>query len=175
MQNDFLKIPGFDYEVNSECVVRNIKTGCILKTSSRNHVSLFKDGERFQRANTTWRDMAVHANDEWVTLESLDGLYEINRDGVIRNKSSCHVLKSGRVKSGGKVVTVDKKKALAEAFNVGYSKVTVSRRDSTFHFPTFSECAAFLAGKIPLVKSTIQSHLSKRIESIEGWKINYDD
>lgn len=190
MRENFLTIPDApDYEINSDLVVRNKKTGRCLKP-------IIKDGNAYYRLNLgggkfrtakTFRRQAVDAvtRTNFEPIPSANGRYEINNAGIVRNALTKKKLKphnkSVRFFDGHNqyfYVTINS--LLWEVFGripAKQAKIscTVENAHGKHFFPTMAAAAKFLAPKIFLSFGTLKTYFHKRVPKIYGWQITYFD
>lgn len=202
MKNDFLTIPDApNYEINSKLVVRNKRTGYILKASPRigknfNTVTVCNNGKQIKRNVKTFRSQAVTAfkdsklkhDDWWQPIPSLNNLYEINPSGVLRNALTKHVLtvqtsshfRGYVVTIDGKSVSRSVKTLLWEAHGITHKlphcvpvATTISKGAERLYFPTFAELARFFVRSLNKKFDSVRRQLQKRPATIYGWNITY--
>ena len=199
MKDDFLTIPNApDYEINSELICRDKKTGHILKPiyPKKLHIFLytvcFSDGRRLQCSAPKLRRLAEAAADvrnicNWQPVPSLNNLYECDKNGRLRNAKTKRLIKPNKwfcydVGLGEKRAhkKVSRSSLLWEVFGVplhkrytGEKPVIVSKGNQRFWFGSKAEAAEFLSKKILFVASTVRAWLAQCRHDIEGWHINY--
>lgn len=194
MRNDFLTIPDApNYEINSEFVCRNKKTGRILKPmKDKRGKPCYRlrrvDGKVGCRSVKFLRRLAVAAvemNSTFQLIPSLDYRYEINSKGIVRNAVTKKILKtkhSGKcvnIQFGGKCFSCAIADLLWEVhgriIKRKYRPCPCSAENDTgkFFFPHMQACARFLAPKVFLSVGYIACSLARRKPIIEGWKITY--
>ena len=194
MKDDFLPIPDApNYEINSELICRNTKTGYIMKPRIIKTCQGFcyrftASDKRITRTAKILRAQAVDAasNNTFEPIPSLDCRYEVNTRGTIRNAKTKRILK--RYKGGvvfvvtkdGKVIGVNPNTCLWEVHGYyrkpKWQKVKCSAENERgkHFFDSLSACARFLAPKIFLAVKTVKRHyFDKRRTEIYGWKITY--
>ena len=199
MRNDFLTIPiAPNYEINSQFMVRNKKTGKFLNSYLvKNYLVVKlrnKDGIRQTLSVSGLREKAVDAvkdanrksEDWWVPVPSLNGAYEINPEGVLRNvKTRRRLKKQVQGKYVYYYISINK---VLSAFNVAdllwechgimpkpshYIPVTVARNVCSFDFDSLKDAARFLVKHVDFAFETIRGKLSRRVTEIADWKITY--
>lgn len=187
IKENFLPIPDApNYEVNSQFLVRNKKTGRILKINHKGKVHFFDGGKEFCFLAKTLHRQAVAAvkGGNWVPVPSLGNRYEINIHGKLRNAKTKKLLKMWKgcyvVKSGGKTITISKAKLLWETHGVVPQRnpsaplpVVAECNGQKMYFKTFSALAKFLAPKIFYCVGTLKTYLHKRIKTLAGWTFTY--
>ena len=195
MKENFLPIPAApNYEINSELICRNIKTGYILKlfqgkTCPYYSLRITGSTKCFQRSPKLLRRLAVVAaqNDTFEPIPSLNYKYEINLRGVVRNSKSKHIMKTKCngacvcIQMGkGKYISCAIKDLLWEVHGIIKPRrfrpapCSAENQCGKFFFKTKKHCARFLAPKVFLAVSTVYNYLLKREKNIFGWVINYD-
>ena len=194
MRNDFLTIPGTNYEINSQLICRNKKTGYVLKKhrdkNGSPYYSIRKTNQKmFCRSPKFFRRVAKSAAEKHSSFEpiySLDGKYEINRAGVVRNVATKLVLKT---KANGKCVSIQLSahkyisRAIADLLWETHGKIikwrfrpcpcSAESNAGKFFFDNLTLCACFLSPKVFLAVSTIKNYLCRRNSIVGGWKITY--
>lgn len=194
MRNDFLTIPGTNYEINSQLICRNKKTGYVLKKhrdkNGSPYYSIRKVNQKiFCRSPKFFRRAAKAAADvhsTFVPIYSLDNKYEINRAGVVRNVATKLVLKT---KANGKCVSIQLSahkyisRAIADLLWEAHGKIIERRfrpcpcfaesNSGKKFFDNLTQCAHFLAPKVFLAVRTIKNYLCRRNIFIGEWKITY--
>lgn len=191
MRNDFLTIPGTNYEINSELVCRNKKTGRLLTAyKDKNKTwtfNLFVDGKTKSRSAKSWRRVAKAATmpDTFIPIPSLNGRYEINYVGTVRNVKTKVILKPySRCRSI--LFNIDKKKfirAIADLLWEAHGKIIKRRfrpcpcsaesKSGKNFFDNLTQCAHFLAPKVFYAVGTVKDYLYRRDTFIGEWKITY--
>ena len=198
MIENFLTIPDApNYEINSQLVCRNKKTGKILKVCivphRRTYYSLRPPGWKhtLKRSPETLRAQAVEAAKPGKNFEPIPSLgyrYEINPRGVVRNSATKKILQR---KGHGHCVEVhfgEGKYVMRTVVDLlwevhGIVKLRRFRptpcyaenAHSKHFFPHMKACARFLAPKFNRAVHTIYCHLCERRTTIGEWKITYVD
>ncbi len=192
MKDNFLTIPDFpNYEINSELLVRNKKTGKFLKPVLRRG-NLFvglHNGIHCKRVSRSLKycrvlALAATAKTIFYPVPSLGGKYEISKSGVLRNAALKYALKLD--KTNAYCVTIDKKNKrisrntlLNEVFgtNKGRPRVQIvlNKNDCRIYFETASAAARFLSKIVFLGESRLRYLFTNRKTFIKGWKVNYLD
>lgn len=195
MKNDFLTIPDApNYEINSQLICRNKKTGFILKPK------LGHNGEKYYRVNFAPRKqsersaksfrrqaVAAAAQGKYEPVPSLNNLYEFccynNKLRNIRTKKEVPARGRGRAftVSINKTffytsVTMLRWELLGEIppRNSGVSKPCFLSKDNIQHyFNSRTEATKFLANTVFFSFSYIWQRIAKREENICGWHVNY--
>ena len=195
MREDFLPIPAApNYEINSQLICRNRKTGYILKKILGKHDSPYygvrdADGKAFCRSPKFLRRHAVAAaNDHstYVPIPSFNYRYEINRVGHVRNVKTKQMIKP---KANGKCICVQMGKgnnicrAVADLLWEVHGQIIKRRFQpcpcsaenscGKYFFKTLKDCARFLAPKIFYTVAYLANKLNKRSPTIGEWKITY--
>ena len=190
MRENFLTIPDApDYEINSDLVVRNKKTGRCLKP-------IIKDGNAYYRLNLgggkfrtakTFRRQAVNAvgNSIFEPIPSTGGRYEINNAGIVRNAHTKKKLKphkkSVRFFDGhNQYFYASINSLLWEVFgripkNKAKISCTVENAHGKHFFPNMAAAAKFLSPKIYLTFGTLKTYFYRRVPKIYDWQITYFD
>ena len=199
MKDDFLTIPiAPNYEVNSELVVRNKKTGHILK-EYRKHVVVWSGKRQFHCTAKLLRRLALSAveykgtelSPRWVAVPSLNYRYELSCTGILRNAKTKRRLKMQiqqnhlryRVPVDGRVASISLKSLMWEVFGV-MPKIsnrepvptTICKGDKVLHFDSLMATAKFMVkvGRWAL-KSILGLLYNKRPNEIDGWAITYHE
>lgn len=187
IRENFLPIPDApNYEVNSQFLVRNKKTGRILKTS-RGKV-FFRDGNKaVSRLTVTLRHQAVAAAEggHWEPVPTLGYRYEINIHGKLRNAKTKKLLKV-RYRSyydvcvDGKAKRISIKNLLWETHGIIPTRhkrtpisIVAECNGVKMYFKTIAALAKYLAPKIFYAVSTLKTHFAARIKSLAGWTFTY--
>lgn len=187
MKNDFLTIPDApNYEINSKLIVRNKTTGKILKPKLGKYVRMSVNNKF---VCGTLKNLYANAKDrqEWQSVPSLNGTYELTKKGSLRKTSTKILIKRCRDKSGynvclnGKRIFVTIKSLLWEVFGVILKTrptsilVTIIHDRLSWKFPSITQAAKFLAPKLFLGVPAVRYHMTNRRPNICGWKIYYKD
>ena len=192
IKEDFLIIPDApNYEINSQLLVRNKKTGRILKPRQKQLriIVAFQaaNGKRQSRDIQSLRNQAISAvkTDVWFSVPSLGNLYEINKKGQLRNARTKRNLKINRDKNflvwfNNKTLRVTLKSLMWEVFGKftksyrpPYIPVIIAKGAIRRRFTSLRSTSKFLSSIIYLSDVHIRKLLSKRIAEIDGWKITY--
>lgn len=200
MIEDFLTIPTAPrYEINSQLIVRVIKTKHVLKLQPRGkttsaHYSLRVDGKKFIIQGTPkalWRQaLAASKPSTFEPIPSLDNRYEIDTRGRIRNVRTKQVLKRNCGKnavsieiSRDKFIYCNIADLLWEVHGIIEERRrkycpcscyhTSSLRQGVLSFTSMAACARFLAPKVYLGFNTVKNYLCERKPQIGDWKIIY--
>ena len=195
LKNDFLTIPDApNYEINSELIIRNKKTGRILASYTKGGCTVACPSatpcHRVWRSPKTFRSQALAAvkGTTWFPVPSLNGSYEFSRNGYLRNAFSKRILKlftKGNYKFfavsvGGKHLCITLDSIRWEIFGVTppVSKSTpvscsAFKDDLYKNFDSLSACARFLASVCFISCSSVRKWLWKRKPVVDGWKISY--
>lgn len=194
MKDDFLIIPDApNYEINSELICRNKKSGRILtlKSCSKNNrrysIYLKNQIRSTTRSARVLRAQAVAAvsSSTFEPILSLNGKYEINIRGVVRNARTKKIIKPHRRSIGlfndnhvririsvadllwethGGIIPVFDNKPISCA---------VENNQGKHFFKSLKDAARFLAPKVLFAFNTVSDYLCKRKTEICGWKITY--
>ena len=192
MLENFLTIPDAPkYEINSQLICRNKRTGKILKVyytaGNKPYYFLYLEGNKStHRRAKTLRRIAVAAVtlDTFAPIPSLGGRYEINRRGKVRNAKTKRILKlqngrEYRLVIDGKLIWRSVSNLLWEVHGKIperlCTRVPCIAENATqkISFPNMSACAGFLAPKVFLGFNTVNCYLNRRKPTIYGWKITY--
>lgn len=122
-------------------------------------------------------------NNNFLPIPSLNNLYEINPNGIVRNvrtKKEISPFLSFQFKDRHTSRTIASlllevhgiKKAVQ---NVHAIECSCTDGDKKYHFQTLKELAKFLAPKTHYKRRTVEDYLSKRKSEIGIWKIKYFD
>ena len=190
--DDFLPIPDApNYEINSEFICRNRKTGYVLKPQKLNGKSYYTvysvDRQRLKRLPTFLRRLAVGSREDFYEpIPSTNFRYEINKCGKVRNARTKKVIQERRNRravllryDGGKQVVRSISNLLWEVYGKVPKRLfkpcpcSAENKHGKHFFPSLTACARFLAPEIFL--SAIWSHqrLCNREPTIDEWKITY--
>lgn len=206
IKENFLTIPDApDYEINSQLIVRKKSNGKILKSYKRPDRNGFTanvrddKGKHIARDTKTFRRQAVtavkdnHSHiDWWVTLPSLNFLYEINPRGILRNVKSKHIIKrfvlcgyqffSVRINNNPKHVSLNSLLWEAHGIIAEKKKCThtppianvISDGSTVLNFVSLLDTAAFLSKRVFRSVHTILNKLYREHPNeIYGWNISY--
>ena len=186
MIENFLTIPDApNYEVNSQLVVRNKKTGKILKLNTNGNSKVFrlysKDGKIISRSPKTYRLSALGDKQKFYPVPSTGNKYEISQKGTLRNaKTKCLLkLRKGSyvVYVDGKHKTLSKTTLLAEVFGTPMKnkpvQVTLEKNGRRIFFDSMMDAARFLAPKYFYSVASIATYLQSRREIIFDWHVRY--
>lgn len=112
--------------------------------------------------------------------------YEINREGVVRNRKTSRVLKPTSVGQVGLYIAVGErirrypKSLAAEIFNLPMPKrrtapgpITLSKGDCKFSFKNILSAAEWLSAEVFFSCGYLQSLMHKRDSEIYGWDVTY--
>lgn len=199
MRDNFLTIPcAPNYEINSDLVCRNKKTGKILTLFKNSH----NDGVYYSLRNSAvtkftikrspqhLRQQAVAATkvETFEPIPSLHNYYEINPKGTVRNAETKQILKPAQ--KGIELLLFDreekkiKHRSIADLLWEVFGRIPKPRQacrvpcsaennHGKFFFPNLAACAKFLAPKVYLSPLTVESYLNERRQSLYGWTISY--
>lgn len=121
----------------------------------------------------------------WEPVPSLNGKYELNNRGQLRNAKTKRKLKIQRqcgyhVSANGVETYVGIGDLLWEVFGIAPSKacgrpvpIVVSNGYTRRHFDTATDAAKFLAPRTKLTKQSIKEYISWRRRYIGVWHITY--
>ena len=198
LKNDFLTIPDApNYEINSELIVRNKSTGQILKGVVKHNVpyyNVISFNKRICRTGKSFRhkaEVALITADSlhWLPVPSLNGKYELNDRGKLRNAVTKRILKKKfhnrfigfDIRFGGKRLNVSLKNLMWEVFGVYYqpsnrTPLSCSARKNGVlkKFDSLKALAFFLADATNKASAVaIERYLNNRCPEFYGWKISY--
>ncbi|MBQ3337532.1 MAG: hypothetical protein IJG80_09030 [Selenomonadaceae bacterium] len=192
MKDDFLTIPGTNYEINSKLICRNKKTGHILKSymdkCGARCFNLLVDGKPKSRSAEYWRRFAVDAvtSHTFMPIPSLGGRYEINLTGVVRNARTKKIIKPypnkwvvqlcmGRGKKNTRAIRNLLWEVHGKIIKRRFQPCPCSAENNTgkFFFENLACCARFLAPKVFYTVDTVRVYLYRRDPAIGEWKITY--
>ena len=196
MRDNFLTIPcAPNYEINSDLVCRNKKTGKILvlcKNSRHDGVyySLRNSAVTIKRSPKNLRRQAIAATkvETFEPIPSLHNYYEINPKGTVRNAETKQICKPSHKGIGLLLFDRAEKKfkyrSIADLLWEVFGHIPKPKKGcrvpcaaennhGKFHFNNLAACAKFLAPKIHLSPLTIESYLNERRQSLYGWTISY--
>lgn len=120
----------------------------------------------------------------WEPVPSLNGKYELNDRGQLRNAKTKQQIKLTRntyqIIFNGKKMDVGRAYLLWECFGIAPKKhqlrkvpVTVSNGVASYYFDKYVDAAKFLSQQINYSVSYIRSHFAKRLTYIKGWYVTY--
>ena len=194
MRNDWLSIPDApNYEINSQLICRNKKTGYILKKhhDKRKHFyySVRQSGQKpFCRSPQFLRRIALATAtpNSFEPIPSLGGRYEINKKGVVRNAATKKVL---ALKGHGKCVEVHYGQRkfimrcvadlLWEVHGIILQRrfrpqpCTLENAHGKFSFPNLKAAARHIAKEISYSLSYVYKFFLDRKPQFDDWKISY--
>ena len=194
MRNDWLSIPDApNYEINSQLICRNKKTGYILKKHldkrKRFYYSVRRQGQKaFCRSPQFLRRVAEAAirKDSFAPIPSLGGRYEINERGVVRNTATKKILKR---KGHGKCVEIHAGQRifimrcvadlLWEVHGIILQRrfrpqpCTFENAHGKFSFPNLKAAARHIAKEISYSLSYVYKFFLDRKPQFDDWKISY--
>ena len=200
MKNNFLPIPSAPgYEVNSQGFVRNIHTGKILKTykhKDRPTPKIHIPKYHIRQTAESLRRQAVIEHCEkgrktsWLPIPSIDGKYEINNRGVVRNTKTKKILKP-IICNGCKCVNMwrDNKQnqrsinnLLWEVHGITKTKqhpricsVKIIKEKEHHRFKLQKDCVKFLCEKENYSENYVRKKLGHRVKFFCGWQIFYTE
>ena len=122
-------------------------------------------------------------SENFLPIPSLNNLYEINPQGVVRNAKTKHAIQPMvSVKVGGQCVGRSVNTLLWEVYGKrrkdAYAKsipVSVEKNGEKYFFQSYAECARFFKKVEHYELTTTKKYLGQRREIIFGWKIKYFD
>ncbi len=190
----FYPIPSLEnkYEINKKGVVRNAKTKHILKPVSRSGKQFIfsLNGKQVSRNVEVLIAELFDKEGNYLPIPSLNGKYEINKYGIVRNSKTKKRLSP--FKRGGESLVVSVKingkdthrsipQLLWEVHGALPKKVwflppvavTIQKGVEHYSFESIKKCAKFLSAKEYYSFSWVCHQLFKRKENIYGWKIFY--
>lgn len=197
IKENFLPIPdAINYEINSQLLVRNKKTGRILTNKKRidkNAVvtTVWSGTKEIKRSVETFRRQAVAAVSKtiWEPIPSLNGLYELTTTGKCRNVHTKKSLKLINNKNfigygfsiKGKQYRRTLKNLLWEVFGKTYKQphcapvpnIVFLNGVTAGNFDTLADCARFIARKTTKNFSLLYSRLRRRPLTLCGYTIHY--
>ena len=191
----FLTIPDApNYEINGKFVVRNKKTGRLLRPAVRIGTtktyywlpSNATPSGYIKRTAIALRRQAVLAvlNESFEPIPSVCGKYEIDTSGNVRNVRTKKAIKPN-IKGvytlwddAGKPMYRSRNSLLWEVhgkIKVGCVRVEVRAeyQNKRYKFASCAECARFLLGKLHYSLNTLQCYLWARKSSFAGWNFSY--
>ena len=191
----YLTIPyATNYEINGRYQVRNKKTGRFKKPSKhtgRRTVRLCCNGNVISRSVAQAYQAALdyylgeYDGSQWATCAMLQGLYEMNYNGELRNARNKHKLVLNHknyytLTINGKTTSYSQKKLMREIFEIPFkkaknaSRTLILKKDSfAKYFPSFSAAARWLSPKVHYTVSWIIQKFVKRPSEIFGWQVQY--
>ncbi len=200
MKNDFLPIPSAPgYEINSQGFVRNIRTGKILKSykhKDRPAPKIYIPKYHIRQTAESLRRQAVIEHREkdretsWLPIPSVNGKYEINNRGVVRNTKTkyikqtrlCRGCKCVMLSVEGKSVNRGINSLLWEVHGKINSKqhpricsVKIIKEKEHHRFKLQKDCVKFLCEKENYSEDYVRKKLGRRVEFFCGWQIFYTE
>lgn len=195
MKDDWLTIPDApNYEINSQLICRNKKSGYVLKTQVNyngavQYALYVSKGKHVMRSPRTLRAQAVSATvkQSYMPIPSTGGKYEINSKGTVRNSKTKIIIRpidnSISFCFGNRKVRRTVADLLWEVHGIIKKKsrssnpipVAAENQHGKYFFRSLKRCSQFLESKVHYSRYTIIYHLSRREENIYGWKITYLD
>lgn len=193
----FLPIPDFPrYEINSAGVVRNKRTGKILKPKIYElrgrqfwAYCLYNKGKFCRGVKNLWTQATAAAEDNtFKPIPSFNGKYEINEQGVVRNARTKQTLKSrddknisyslynGKRRTSRCYRVVDllwETHGIIDKTRIPTNYCYAQNQDKKYLFKSRRQCAMFLTDKVHYHVNTICKFLSKRKTEIGDWIITY--
>ena len=199
MKDNFLTIPcAPNYEINSDLVCRNKKTGKILSLRKDNrhdsfYYTLYNSAVTkftIKRSPQHLRQQAVNATkvETFEPIPSLHNYYEINNRGTVRNAETKQIRKPAQKGIGLLLFDRAEKKwkyrSIADLLWEVFGRIPKPKKGcrvpcvaennhGKFHFNNLFACAKFLAPKVYRSILTVESYLAKRCTSLYGWTISY--
>ena len=192
MKEDFLTIPDAPgYEINSELIMRNKKTGHLLTLLPRTKKTperyiLFVNGKQVGRGAETWRRQAVAAKQasHFEPVPGYGDRYEVSPSGIVRNRLTKRKLKLQpdgcyRLWDGKTNKDRSKTSLIYEVYDVDKRKcspavpVILSKGNFRQYFETLTAAAKFLAPLVYLTFGGVRRYLKQRQREIYGYKITY--
>lgn len=190
----FYPIPslGGKYEIDENGVVRNAKSKRIHSIIG-NSYSLKKCSKSVTISKRRLMVEVFGNPDEFLPIPSLDGRYEVNKNGVVRNVKSKKIIKH-TIKQKRKVPLIyievtEKQRGGRSLQQIMWEvwgqlpknpslidkamSVQIQRYGEYYIFNSFRKCAAFLAQKSKYAFSTIKNFLNQRTDKIDEWQIFY--
>ena len=196
MKDDWLTIPDApNYEINSQLICRNKKSGYILKPQKDKHGNPYYSTRTIDKKiycrspKLLYRcAKAASVKEKYIPIPSLNNRYEINSSGSVRNVRTKQILKKCgegkcvkvRPTCNGKSITICVADLLWEVHGIIKKRkfrpvpVSCENENGKFFFDNLRDCARFLAPKIYLSwRSIANGYLNKRKGEFHGWKITY--
>lgn len=182
-----------NYEINGNLVVRNKRTGKILKLCvvphRRTYYSLRPPGWKhtLKRSPETLRRQAIEAarpKKSFPLIPSLGGRYEIDNRGIVRNSLTKKILKIQRgciyvFDNCGKFIVRSVNDLLWEVHGIIKKRRSriipcyAENKHGKYSFPSAKACARFLAPKLYYSVGRVASFLYKRTKTLGEWTITY--
>lgn len=195
MKDDFLTIPDCpNYEINSDLVVRNKKSGYVLSRvphpKGKNlacHLVNANHKPQFRVVKTLRQQaLAAHldADGQWVPVASANNQYEIDKNGRLRNSKTKQLLtlRKGCYRLYFKKTfrSVSRRTLLWEVFGIAppygsrvHKACILSHDNQRLFFDDRISAARFLSKKHFYSANYIQQQLAARKPVICGWNVNY--
>lgn len=191
MKKNFLPIPDAPkYEVNSQFIVRNIKTKHVIKPDKFGWVHLYNTG--IKRAMTYSAECArrkavaaANTKTKWYTIPSAPN-YEMTKRGVVRHKVTKNTPKLYErnryelsLSKHGQRVKRSISSLKHEVFGIVPTTkqtrrpCTIERNGKILHFDTMRAAAKFLVQENSYSLSYFANHFSRRDKIICGWAVTY--
>ena len=194
MKNNFLTIPDApNYEINSDLICRNKSTGRILTLHSDyknfQYYSLYPSCSKItikRSPETIYAQAfdAVNHSNKFLPITSLNGKYEINTKGIVRNSKSKIILNPLRgtisFHLGNRVyLRRSVSDLLWEVHGIIRQRrfrpciCSAENDKEIFLCRNLTQLASILSGKIFYQATTIRNHLTKRETIIGCYHISY--
>lgn len=196
MKNDWLTIPDApQYEINSDLVVRNKLTGKTLtpiRLKRKNGVTLTYTlhgyGVYLYRTGQSLRRQAQAVQGSFAPIPSLDGRYEINAQGVVRNTRTKKVIKVDHKRHHQAYLKDENGRNFARAIadmlwevhgiikprGPKPAPVVIDNGHQRFYFESKQAAAKFLAPKLHYKWETIAHYMHHfRKPKIGDWNVTY--
>lgn len=118
-------------------------------------------------------------------IARLDGRYEINSDGVVRNATNKYILSPYRnaqalyYRIGER--TYSRRRLLFEVHGLVAGRmrnkvpVTLSKGAESYRFESSLSAAKYLSPRVYYSVVTLCRRFSERIKNINGWRVSYED
>ena len=182
----FLKIPDApNYEVNGHYVVRNCNTKNVRKPRPDGYIDITYHGGAVRATASSFyaRALAVFDAEDWHPVPSLDGRYELDRNGNLRNATNKKLLRRRRTSyqafSNGKYRPVSVNRLLHEVYGIElppestFVPVIVSKDGESYSFESKTACARFLSGRVFYSVGYIVTMLKSRPRELFGWAVRF--
>lgn len=122
-------------------------------------------------------------NENFQPIPSLDNLYEISPQGVVRNAKSKKILmpfvimqtKNKHTSRTIASLLLEVHGIKMKVQNARAIECSCTDGKKNYHFQTLKEMAKFLAPKVHYSRRTVEEYLNKRKSEIGDWKIKYFD
>ena len=187
----YLPIPslGGKYEIDKDGNVRNAKTKRIksIKDGTTSYHFWFNNSHVWICRAALLAEVFGNT-DDYSPIPSVNGKYEINQRGVVRNSKTKRIMTARKVRAcmtvglyfEGRQKSYSVPQLMWEVFgkipkrtNKPAITVYLSKNGRNLYFPSIYKAAIFLAENLFFTVDAIDKRLRKRQSEIFGWKVFY--